>query len=296
MWYRKLRLKRLKKSFKLHFNMMYANEAKMVSNEVRVRELAFHAYNQRQNIEISAERIIESVTKAKPAGNFSFDGRKWVPNEYMGYAVVSMLNANPGNEVLSRYLQEIQASLQENLQPVNGFYMLPPESFHQTVANTLSDVRFKANILNAGIEPVYPDMVKHAFDKISVNRLQNPIKMRAAGLSVFGTAIGMLFTFDNEADYNRILRFRAGLYDDDKLASLDVKMTRPFIGHITLVYIEQKLNKNQKDHLATIVKEINEDVRSKKLYFLISNTGLRRYDHLAEFCNADNYPVYQFTI
>jgi hypothetical protein len=75
-------------------------------------------------------------------------------------------------------------------------------------------------------------------------------------------------------------------------------MTRPFIGHITLGYIEQKLNKNQKGHLATIINEINEGVRSniKKNYFLISNTGLRRYDHLAEFCNADNYPVYQFTI
>ncbi len=278
--------------------MMYANEAKMVSNEVRVRELAFHAYNQRQNFEVSAERVLECATKAKPAGNFSFNGRNWVPNEYMGYAVVSMLNANPGNEQLLAYLTGIQASLDENLQPVNGFYMLPPESFHQTVANTLSDGRFKTNVLNAGIEAEYPDMVKQAFDKISVNRLQNPIKMRAAGLSVFGTAIGMLFTFDNEADYNRILRFRAGLYDDEKLAGLDVKMTRPFIGHITLAYIEQKLNKNQKEHLATIINEINEDVRSnaKKNYFLISNTGLRRYDHLAEFCNADNYPVYQFTI
>jgi len=276
--------------------MMYANEAKATSNEVRVRELAFHAYNQRQNLEVSAERITETATKVSPAGNFSFDGRNWVPNEYMGYAVVSMLDANPGNEELSKLLTEIQASLAENLQPVNGFYMLPKESFHQTVANTLSDNRFKTNILNAGIEPVYPDMVKQAFDKIPAARLQTPIKMRAAGLSVFGTAIGMLFTFDNETDYNRILRFRAGLYDDEKLVGLDVKMTRPFIGHITLAYAEQKLNKNQKEYLATIVNEINEQVRSKKNYFLISNTGLRRYDHLAEFCNADNYPVYNFTV
>jgi hypothetical protein len=276
--------------------MMYANEAKATSNEVRVRELAFHTYNQRQNQEVSAERIMETATKASPAGNFSFNGRNWVPNEYMGYAVVSMLNDNPGNEELSKLLVEIQASLADNLQPVNGFYMLPKESFHQTVANTLSDKRFKANILNAGIEPVYPDMVRDAFDKIPVARLQTPVKMRAAGLSVFGTAIGMLFTFDNETDYNRILRFRAGLYDDEKLAGLDIKMTRPFIGHITLAYAEQKLNKNQKEHLATIVNEINEQVRAKKNYFLISNTGLRRYDHLAEFCNADNYPVYNFTV
>jgi hypothetical protein len=276
--------------------MMYANEAKAASNDTRVRELAFHAYNQRQNSEVSAERIMETATKVSPAGNFSFDGRNWLPNEYIGYAVVSMLDANPGNEELSKLLTEIQTSLVENLQPVNGFYMLPKESFHQTVANTLSDNRFKANILNMGIEPVYPDMVNNAFNKIPVARLQNPIKMRAAGLSVFGTAIGMLFTFDNETDYNRILRFRASFYDDEKLAGLDIKMTRPFIGHITLAYAEQKLNKNQKEHLAGIVNEINEQIRSKRNYFLISNTGLRRYEHLAEFCNADNYPVYNFTV
>jgi len=275
---------------------MYANEAKAASNDTRVRELAFHAYNQRQNSEVSAERIMETATKVSPAGNFSFDGRNWLPNEYMGYAVVSMLDTNPGNEELSKLLTEIQTSLVENLQPVNGFYMLPKESFHQTVANTLSDNRFKANILNMGVEPGYPDMVNNAFNKIPAARLQNPIKMRAAGLSVFGTAIGMLFTFDNETDYNRILRFRASFYDDEKLAGLDIKMTRPFIGHITLAYAEQKLNKNQKEHLAGIVNEINEQIRSKRNYFLISNTGLRRYEHLAEFCNADNYPVYNFTV
>ncbi|OKS87145.1 hypothetical protein [Mucilaginibacter polytrichastri] len=267
----------------------------MISNEVRVRELAFHAYNQRQNLEISAERILETATKVVPAGNFTFNGRSWVPNEYMGYAVVSMLNANPGNENLAKFLKEIQSLLNENLQPVNGFYMLPPDSFHQTVANTLSADRFKTNILNAGIEPVYPEMVKQAFDKIPMSRLQSPIKMRATGLGIMGTAIGMLFTFDTEADYNRIMRFRAGLYDNEKLAAIDVKMTRPFIGHITLAYAEQKLNKNQKEHLATIINEINEYIRARKNYFLISKTGLRRYDHLAEFKNADNYPVYHFT-
>jgi len=71
-------------------------------------------------------------------------------------------------------------------------------------------------------------------------------------------------------------------------------MTRPFIGHITLAYIEQNLTKNQKDHLIDVVSEINESLARQDNYFFISGTGLRRYHHLAEFIKQDNYPVYQF--
>jgi 2'-5' RNA ligase len=174
--------------------------------------------------------------------------------------------------------------------------MLPAASFHQTVANTLSAERFKQNILRAGIEQSYPAIVKNAFNNTWVNKQPNPICMKLVGLSVFGTAISVLGTFENKADYNRIINFRAGFYEDEQLAGLDVKMTRPFIGHITLAYAEQKLNKNQRDHLANTINDINEQVFSKKHYFVISNTGLRRYEHLAEFQNAGNYPVYQFTL
>ena len=119
--------------------------------------------------------------------------------------------------------------------------------------------------------------------------------MRLVGLSVFGTAIGVLGTFENDADYSRIVDFRSSFYEDQQLTSVDVKMTRPFIGHITLAYAEKKLNKNQREHLANTINEINTQVFSKRRYFLIPNTGLRRYEHLAEFKNAPEYPVYQFT-
>ena len=67
-------------------------------------------------------------------------------------------------------------------------------------------------------------------------------------------------------------------------------MTRPFIGHITLAYVEHGLNKNQKDQLATVLNEINETMAEERNYFNISNTGLRRYHHLAEFKKQPNYP------
>jgi hypothetical protein len=275
---------------------MYAQKLTRLATEASIRDLAMYNYNRRQLYEVSEDGINGAVSKLRPAGNFYYSGKAWVPNEYKGFAVVSMLNDNPGNEPLTDVLINVQKELQDNLRPLDGFYMLPPESFHQTIANTLSDDRFKDNIIRPGLEGNYPGMVRNAFSNITTFKQPTPIKMRIVGLSIFGTAIGALGTFEMDADYNRILDFRSGFYEDPQLASLDIKMTRPFIGHITLAYAEQKLNKNQRDHMANTINEINAQVFSKKHYFLISNTGLRRYDHLAEFNNAPNFPVYQFTL
>lgn len=258
-----------------------------------ISDMPFDDYNKRAFYEISAERNVERANSTKPAGNFMYDGNAWIPQEYEGFAVVSMLNENQGNEALAARLTGIQKELQYNLSPQNAFYLLPAESFHQTVANTLSADRFKNNILHAGLEGAYPSMVHDAFENIPAPAYAAPIQMKMAGLSIFGTAIGILGVFENEDDYSRIVNFRSAFYNDAQLARLDIKMTRPFIGHITLAYIEQTLNKNQKDHLAAVINEINETLKYEENYFMISNTGLKRYHHLAEFIKQANYPAHQ---
>jgi hypothetical protein len=268
------------------------NYKSTMSETARMSDLSFEEYNKRQLFEISAERNRERALNAKPAGSFLYNGSSWIPQKYEGFAVVSMLSENSENEALTARLIEIQKELQYNLPPHYAFYLLPSESFHQTVANTLSAGRFKEHIEEAGLEEVYPSMIADAFEQIPVLDNEEPIRMKMAGLSIFGTAIGILGVFENEDDYDRIVNFRSVFYSDDQLAHLDVKMTRPFIGHITLAYIEHFLNKNQKDHLATVINEINEALSLEENYFTITNTGLRRYHHLAEFIKQDNYPTH----
>jgi len=257
-----------------------------------VSDLSFKDYNKRQLFEISAERNKERVLKTKPAGNFYYHNNAWTPLKYEGFAVVSMLNENERNEPLQARLIEIQNELHYNLSPVYAFYQLPSGSFHQTIANTLSADRFKEHILNAGLLEDYPEIVAAAFEHIRAEENDHPIRMKMVGLSVFGTAIGMLGVIENEDHYNRIIDFRSGFYGNEALAQLDVRLTRPFIGHITLSYIEHSLNKNQKEHLAEVINEINESLSAGENYFYISRAGLRRYHHLAEFTRQDNYPVY----
>ena len=265
-------------------------------NMGRVRDMPVHTYTQKQLNEVSAKQVELAAALIRPAGNFFYNGKNWEPNAYPGYAVVAMVDNNPGNNDLSLLLTDLQSELTDNLQPVNSFYMLPPDSFHQTIANTLSADKFKTNILFAGLNDVYPRYIGTAFKNTYVTRQENPIRMRLIGLSVFGTAIGVLGVFERDADYKRITDFRSGFYEDAQLNQLDVKMTRPFIGHITLAYAERKLNKNQRSHLANTINEINDRVFAKKQYFLISQAELRQYDHLAEFKTAADYPAYSFTL
>jgi hypothetical protein len=256
-------------------------------------DLPLADYNKRQFYEVSADRTRERALNTKPASNFVNQNNAWAPQEYEGFAVASMLNENEGNEALLACLLPIQEELRYNLQPAYGFYQLPVESFHQTVANTLSADRFKQHILYAGLEGAYPVIIEQAFEQIPQPEEIEPLRMRMVGLSIFGTAIGMLGVFEDEEAYNRVTRFRAGFYGNSDLAALDVRMTRPFIGHITLTYIEHNLNKNQKDQLASVVTEINESISGEKLYFNIAKTGLRRYHHLAQFNKQDNYPGFK---
>jgi hypothetical protein len=261
---------------------------------VAIHDLPFDEYNRRQLFESSADRILNRTTAVLPAGHFLFINDAWSPLKYEGAAVVSMVDENPDNNKLIKRLVEIQSDLNNLLEPKRDYYYLPKESFHQTIANTLSEARFKMNIVDAGLEEFYPNLVKQAFDKILSPNLSEPIRMKMTGLSVFGTAIGVLGIFENEEDYDHIIKFRSAFYDDHHLTQLNVRMTRHFIGHITLAYVESELAAKQKKRLADAVNKINDSLKSEYNCLNIATAELRRYYHLAEFIRHEGYPIFNF--
>jgi hypothetical protein len=262
---------------------------------VAIHDLPFDEYNKRQLFELSPERIFESALAIRPAGHFLFSNNSWSPLKYEGAAILTMLNENPANKDLSDRLTKIQSELINVLEPSSAYYYLPKESFHQTIANTLSEDRFKKHILDSGLEESYPDFVMQVFGRIPSPDLSKPIRMKMVGLSVFGIAIGILGIFEDEEDYDELINFRAAFYGDAHLNQLAVRMTRHFVGHITLVYVESELHPSQKHRLAMEVNSINEELKSENNYFTIASTEYRRYYHLAEFIKQNNYPVFHFT-
>jgi hypothetical protein len=265
-----------------------------------ITDLSFQEYTDRQFREVEADRLLERAMTLRPSGNYRYagvsglsDGKGWVPQSYPGFAVVSMVTENPGNDALPEMLRTIQMELAEKCPWEQALYLLPPCSCHQTVANILSEGRFLQQIHRPGLEPVFPSMVAKVFAAIRTGP-GGTLPMRLIGISIFGTALGLLGVFGEESDYQRITAFRSAFYSDEQLAALDVRMTRPFIGHITLAYIEADLSKEKREQLAWAVDNINRSLRSATPEFNLSLTGLRRYHHLSAFLREEDYPRYHF--
>lgn len=258
-----------------------------------ITDLSFEDYTNRQWEELAPHRLLERAMALRPSGNYRRNGKGWVPQSYPGFAVVSMVAENPGNENLPGILKSIQAHLLEQCPWEESLCLLPAESFHQTIANTLSEERFLQHILRPGLEPAYPALVAGVFARMP-GRPAAILPMRLIGLGIFGTALGLLGVFDEEPVYQKILDFRAAFYGDPQLSALDVRMTRPFIGHLTLAYIEAELTPGQREELAAAMHAINRSLEAAPPRFKLSLTGLRRYHHLSAFLREEDYPRYYF--
>lgn len=262
-------------------------------NTKLVTELTAHEHHERQYFEISKEGLQKRLPYLKKAQKFEFKNSKWHPLSYPGFAIVSMVNSNPDNDGLSKELSSIQLRLAKAAEIPAKMYLLPSASFHQTMANTLSAERFEKHIVKPGLVKAFPGMVEQAMQEIPVSLETTPIAMEIIGLSIFSGAIGLLGDF-SASDFQRINAFRDSIYSSSVLQEVGIRRTRPFIGHITLAYLEDELTSVEKDRLWKVCYMINQQLSEKKLTFQISNTELRRYDHLAEFRREALFPSYSF--
>jgi 2'-5' RNA ligase len=255
-------------------------------------DMSFDKYNQRQVNEVSSIRATESVMDARKAGHFNFINNQWIPNPYEGFAMITMLSDHPANVLLSGRLVNIQSTIYDKIVSKNSLFLLPKESFHQTIANCLSANRYKNTITENGLEQEIPEIISSVLKQMNNAEDAPSLKMKMIGLGVFSTAIGLLGIFENANDYQRVLDFRKKFYGNEKVAELGIQMTRPFIGHITLAYIEENISKNEKDELAKIINNINSQLKEESNYFFLHQTTLMYYSHLAEFCREPHFTTH----
>jgi hypothetical protein len=260
-----------------------------------VAELSFEQHNERQYRELELSRLQERAAAMQPGGKYSFRYGYWTCQPYPGYAVVSMVAGHPENNKLRHRLQEIQQALAQRLNNPAKYYLLPVDSFHQTVANTLSAERFERYIAGPGLEAQYPSLVGEAFAALPPSTHPHPLAMKIIGLSIFSGAIGALGIFEDAADYARILDLRRGFYGNASLQALTIRQTRPFIGHITLAYLGDTLSPAEREKLVSTCQLINQSINRQQLYFYLYETELRRYKNLSHFHREAHFPVYRFT-
>jgi hypothetical protein len=260
----------------------------------KTTEFSWEDYQVRQASEVRPDRLAVASNRTRPGHKFHRSPAGWQPEPYRGYAVVSMVDTNPGNDTLGRELSRVQRRLEEFLNAPDAFAMLPPSSFHQTIANTFSAERLDRHVAAQGLEGEFPRLVSEAMAGIPHVTRDEPLTLRLIGVSVFTTSFGLLATIPERDDFNQIICFRDHIYTHPSLRRVDIARTRPFVGHISLGYIERELSESEKQHLAASCARLNDELAGARLVFTISHTELRRYDHLAAFNACEGYPRHWF--
>lgn len=263
----------------------------MPSVEEAVRELEYEEYQSRQRAELHQEKL-ELRAHALRAGNRAhWSQGRWTPTPYPGFAMQAMLSESSNRNHLCLHLQEIQHELAISADEPGTLYPLPPSSFHQTVANTFSADRLQQHLSSKGLETKFPEIIEKALRQLDPSSHKRPVQMRLIGLAIFGSAIGVLGTFDQAQDFQRIIDFRNDFYSQPQLSAIGLKRTRPFIGHLTLAYAAAPLTDQQKQRLVECVCAINERIRKESLIFEMPVARLHRYNDLSTFTTFDNYPA-----
>ncbi|MEN9840764.1 MAG: hypothetical protein RL376_564 [Verrucomicrobiota bacterium] len=257
-------------------------------------ELSYRAYQDRQQAEVTPAGLAARAAKVGAAGKFRRVGASWAPVPYVGHAVLSVLATAPENAPTVTTLGLAQDALVAGFARPDALYALPKESFHQTVANTLSDDRYQRHVVDKGLVAEYPKQVAGALAELPENGAASVPVMRMIGISIFGTALGVLGVFEEEAGFDRVIALRDRFYGSPEIAALGIRRTRPFIGHVTLAYVESELNATERERLVAVVSEINQDLAKQTVRFAMPVAELRSYEHLAEFRPMPWLPVYRF--
>jgi hypothetical protein len=258
----------------------------------KIADLSYADHEERQRCAISAQGLVDAATKLGIGGKFRRIGDIWQPQPYPGVAVVSMVDEGGKNAATIAAINALRTQLASELD-TEACYLLPVDSYHQTIANTFSDARYQRHIIDSGNQQSYPALLRQAFAEFDQPSSTAP-SMQLIGLSLFGTAFGLLGVFADVEHYKRIVSLRQQFYGYQPLRALGLSRTRPFIAHVTMGYFECALDQPQREHIVALFTEINRALYKEPLVFSMHRAQARCYDHLATFVSRPEYPTFSF--
>ncbi len=261
------------------------------------RDYLFEEYTQRQSLALQPDHIHRQAMKITCSDKFIYHAktRQFKEIPYPGFAVLSTVQDNENNQELIDMLRFIASTLNTKLNHKEpAFFMLPEASYHQTVANTLSGERFQENIVNKEREAQFPLLIEDSFKQISITKRTRPLTMQMNGISIFGSCIALLGTFEEKVDFDDLMLFRKQFYACKSIQNVSIRWTRPFVGHITLGYLGRSLSKDEIIHLVSTVIQLNLQVAQENIQFHLNKTALKSYPHLSHFVSRAHYPSYSF--
>ncbi|MEB3164634.1 MAG: DUF1868 domain-containing protein [Prochlorothrix sp.] len=220
----------------------------------------------------------------------------WEPKPFPGYTVVTP----PGSEDSANprfygALTELQHRLAELLPAPFGL-LLPPASFHFTLADLIWDGAYaQAAERDPDYETKLQASIRETFDQQAPKVSQDdPILLQGLGLMVMTRAIGICLAPHTEADYDRLLDVRRAVYQNPNLLGLGIEQQYHFTGHITLGYFGQLPNQVDTMALSQALTELNKQFLEDSPEFTLDRVELRKFDNMHTYSRETDWPTLRF--
>ncbi|KPU43237.1 hypothetical protein OXPF_32510 [Oxobacter pfennigii] len=254
-------------------------------------EINFKEYARLMNTAVQAETIRNSAAALSRVGHFVKDkDGSFTPRFYSGFTLITpTCGDDAANRMPYETLIKAQADIEGKI-PSGKFVAAPERALHMTLARLISGDLFEKSILG-----IKEQDVLNALDTLfRVLPSEKRLKFEIKGISLMHGIVAAVLSASAEDDFHRLQGFRDAVYQNAALMDLGIERKRGFMGHITLLYIEDLFTGPEKVRLAEAIIEVNRTYFKEPLPFHIYRGEVRRFDNYLSFHREKNWPFFSF--
>jgi len=215
---------------------------------------------------------------------------------FPGYTIITPPGSEDdvANQGLFNFLEDFQHQLVQHLSP-EVFAPVPPSSFHITLADLIWNGAFRHAIEDASFETQLRDLIHQIFQECEPISEGKPIQFQALGMMVMTRAIAICLAPIEEYAYERILKFRRALYQNQELIRLGIEQQYYFTPHITLGYFGSLPTVENRPEMGEVFVNLNQQWldREPQMY-RVYRAELRKFDDMTRYYRESDWPVFKF--
>ncbi|MFB2773282.1 DUF1868 domain-containing protein [Pelatocladus sp. BLCC-F211] len=219
---------------------------------------------------------------------------------FPGYTVITPPHQEETQN--SNFYAQLQSYQEELLQlPIGNDLIVPvpPASFHLTLADVIWDSTFRDACEK---NPDYEQQLRSCFADIFqqyqtslIKRVVHPIRWQMLGLMVMTRAVAVCLVPQDQNSYEEIINFRRAIYQNPNIMSLGIEQQYHFTAHVTLGYFGEVSPNLDRDRLATLFSQLNQQWLLNTPEFLINRAELRKFDDMTRYYRQVDWPVLDFS-
>jgi hypothetical protein len=215
---------------------------------------------------------------------------------FPGYTVITPSGDDESEENLEVYrqLELFQTQLVETL-GASTFAPVPASSFHLTLADLIWDAAYRHAQEEDGFDPRLQQQIAEIFQECQPLSQGKAIQFQVVGLMLMTRAIGVCLAPTDEVSYERVLKFRRTIYQNQGLIGLGIEQQYYFTPHITLGYFATLPPLEDRWNLSDRLITLNQHwLEQDPQFFQVHQAELRKFDDMTHYYREADWPTFAF--